>query len=252
MLRSAILALAICAGLPASANTVAEFSSTLDIGVQSTFGEWLIIGGGFLPGTGITSEIGDVTLITGDEGGGAACCFNGGINTTDFTDIGTMAFNATGTVFSAPGEVFASGENRAGFSIANQGGAAETVTVTFDLTQSISQMVGALVGGAAASGTELTIQRDGETIYNHSLVSMTDDLPLAASFGEIFNYSFDLPASGATSTNFIISMTGGVHASSDATDLGYEVAPVPLPAGGLLLVAGLGAFGALRRAKQRS
>lgn len=246
MFRSLIFGASLVLAAPASAATLASFDTSVGVTLQASPAEEVLQTGGYLPGPSSIVTAGDVTLLTGDDNSGDSCCMGAFVTTTTATFLGEAALSATGSVHSI-GSVQATGERRALLLLGNYGAVSESITLTFDIQMMISQVVDALVGGAAASATEVTIQRDGETIFNHALSSLTDDLPLGASYGELFVYSFDLAPTDSLSTQFRISVAGGVHASSNATEVMDLIAPVPLPAGAVLLLAGLGALGVARR-----
>lgn len=247
MFRPILIAFSLACAVPASGATMANFSTSIDITLQSDPGEEIVVGGGYLPGPSSIITSGDFSLTTGDDGGGDACCMSGFVDASSALLLGNLGLSAEGAVNSAPGSVFAEGERIAELAIGNFGSSVEALTLTFDIAMAIAQLVDPLVGGAAASGTGLTIQRDGDTIYTQALESMTDDVAMGSSFMDAFTYNFVLNSTDSLSTVFRFSITGGVHASSDATALGYDVAPVPLPAGGLLLLSALVGGVCLRR-----
>ncbi|ABD54641.1 VPLPA-CTERM sorting domain-containing protein [Jannaschia sp. CCS1] len=247
MLRSAILALSICVALPASAATVAQFNSSVGVTVQTSAANTITESHGYQPGPSSIVTSGDFGLVTGDDNGTDTCCTGSLINTTNPVDLGEAALSATGSVNSV-GSVFAEGERRALWSFSNVGPVTQSLILTFDIETAISQAIDPLVGGAAASGTEVRIERDGVVIYNEGLDAVIEELALGTANSELFVYNFDLPSTGRTSTTFNVFVSGYVGVSSDPSEV---MSPVPLPAGAVLLVAGLGALGALRRVTSR-
>ncbi len=240
MLRSFVILFA-CAAMPASAATISGFDTAIGITLQATPTEELLEFGGFEPGPSTIMTSGDVSLLTGDDNGTDTCCTGGPFTSDVPVDMGEVALSATGAV-NSDGSVMAQGERRALWTFFNEGSATEQIQLTFDINMAISQIIDPLVGGAAASGTEVTISHDGVEIFNQSLFSFTDNSPMAEAFSEIFVYDFDLTPE-MLSSQFRFSITGGVHASSDADEVLGTIAPVPLPAAGWMLLAGMGMLG---------
>ncbi len=239
MFRLALIGAALALSAPVSASTFANFDASIGVTLQVSPAEELFESGGYLPSVPTIMTNGDVSLVTGDDGNGDVCCNGGFVDTTLPTYMGEAALSAEGSVHSV-GSVFAEGERRAVWNFINFGASTESIELTFDIAMAITQAIDPLVGGTAASGAYINIFRDGASIYSEAIEGVEDEFAVGTAFAEQFVYNFDLPASGDTDTQFTFFVGGYV-------DVSNELAPVPLPAGAVLLLTGLGALGLHRR-----
>ncbi|MEJ6394747.1 VPLPA-CTERM sorting domain-containing protein [Gymnodinialimonas sp. 2305UL16-5] len=242
MLRPFFIGAILALSAPASAATFANFDALVGVTLQATPAQELYEEGGYLPGSETIITSGDFTLITGDDGNPGVCCNGGFVPDTNPNYMGEIGLSAEGAVNSA-GSVFAEGERRAVWTFSNRGASTESISLTFDIAMSITQAIDPMVGGTAASGAYINIFRDGSSIYSEALDGFEDEFAVGTAINEPFVYNFDLPASGDTETQFTFFVGGYV-------DVSNEVAPVPLPAGAVLLLSGLGALGVHRRMRR--
>lgn len=242
MLRPLLVVVATLTATQLSAATMASFETSVGVTLQATPAQELLQAGGYLPGPSSIFTSGTGSLVTGDDNGGDSCCTGGFVTTTDPVDLGEASLSAEGSI-DGEGSVFASGQRRAVWSFGNFGADTETVTIDFGIEMFIAQLIDPAVGGAAASGTELVIQHNGVEIYQNALASSITEFATGAAFANVFSYTFDVLPTDSISQDFRISITGGVAVSSNPDD----IAPVPLPAGAVLLLAGLAGLGLVRR-----
>lgn len=142
--------------------------------------------------------------------------------------------NVTGP---APGMAKASGVYDTVLRLANWGASVETVTLTLSYELAITTAVDPAHNGRAAAAIDLVMQRDGATLLDEGLHADIDEFGIGAAKTNVFTTVFTVMPTNDVSTEIRLSLSGGALA---------QVAAVPLPAGGLLLVSGL-ALVALRR-----
>lgn len=234
------------------AATVASFDLSVDITLQTNPGQELVFNGGGLPAPTSTSTSGDASIETSDDGNGTSCCSAEQLIVgTDPQMLGAVSLSAEAIVNSV-GSAQGNGERRALLNIGNFGAAVESVTLIFDVDMNASQAVDPLVGGGATSGGDIVIQRDGIDIFEEAISSSTFSGTDGDSFTTRFVYMFDLLPVDDVFTTFRFSLTGDVLASSDPDEVALALTAVPLPASGVLLLAGCFGLWRLRRKQDRA
>ena len=239
MPRARILLAALVVALsPFSANaaTMASFDTEVGVSVSATPGQEVWAGYGYLPGPSIIIQNGDTTLTTGDDNGTDTCCFGPFPVSTTPMNLGTAALDAQAGVNST-GEVLAAGLRLSTWFFGNSGNQAEALTVDFAIEMAIAQAIDPLIGGIAGSATAVVIEQDGVEIYSESLASLIDELALGAATFDLFTVNVNL--NPGDFPQFSVAIGGAVYAAVPA--------PVPLPAGLLLLVSAMGALALWRR-----
>ncbi|SDZ97760.1 VPLPA-CTERM sorting domain-containing protein [Rubrimonas cliftonensis] len=180
---------------------------------------------GFTDGTGIVEEFPD-TPIASDE-------------------VISLAFTLFGTSDPVFGEAVGLYEGAAGFEFFNESDMVGSVTFEVEwYLEAMTQIELTSDAGSAFAG--LSIIQNGSlldrSVSVEDLGTSTEKMALRS--GEPQDFTFTI-AVGAFESEFLdVSLTGGVNALSLG---GGDVAPVPLPAAGWMLFAGLGALVAMRR-----
>ncbi len=193
-----------------------------------TFWSAFVVSGGLA----LAPMAADATIITFEEVGPAPCCFSSAPTLdTEYTSLG-VTFGGGWEVLDQSGNFGVpaiSGSNFAAYNT-NTAGVTDTLTMTFD---SAISMISGLLGASTASNWTISLFRDGNAVGTQT-VSNTGNSYTSFMVTGLFDF---------------VTIQGSNYAGV-LEDLSFDAAPVPLPAAGWLMLAGLGALAASRRTRR--
>jgi hypothetical protein len=174
----------------------------------------------------------DATIITFEEVGPAPCCFSSAPTLdTEYTNLG-VTFGGGWEVLDQSGNFGVPAISGSNFAAYNTGtaGVTDTLTMTFD---SAISMISGLLGASATSNWTISLFLGGNAVGTQTVSNAGNSYTSFMVTG-LFDF---------------VTIQGSNYAGV-LEDLSFDAAPVPLPAAGWLMLAGLGALAASRRMRR--